>query len=81
MSEVNIIELVDLNEQPAVSNPLEHVVSCDLNKNSMQNIGTKSRISKPDKKWLSNLSAMLYDEGWYTKSIYLSEMVNNAKDI
>ena len=30
MSEVNIIELVDLDEQPTVSNPLEHVVSCDL---------------------------------------------------
>jgi hypothetical protein len=32
MSEVNIIELVDLNEQPTVSNPLEHVVSCEFNK-------------------------------------------------
>ena len=26
MSEVNIIELVDLNEKPTESNPLEHVV-------------------------------------------------------
>ena len=28
MSEVNVIELVDLNEQQTKSNPLEHVVMC-----------------------------------------------------
>lgn len=76
-SDVNI----DLAEETTVSNPVEACDSGGLNKNSLQNIGIKSKLSKSDKGWLSRLSSMLYDEGWYTKSIYLQQMIDNSGDI
>ena len=67
-------------KQQTVSGQIEHVVSSELSKNPLQNIGAKSKMSSTDKDWLSRLSGMLYDEGWYTKSIYLQQMVDNAED-
>ena len=77
--EINIGAIAE-NDQPTVSGQIEHVVSSELSKNSLQNIGVKSKMSSTDKDWLSRLSVMLYDEGWYTKSIYLQQMVDNAED-
>lgn len=40
--------------------------------------GNGSTLKRADAKWLSNLAKMLSEEGFYTKSKHLNELVDNA---
>ena len=45
-----------------------------------EDIGLGSSLTTKDKAWLTDLAKLLYDEGWYTKAIYLGELVDNAQE-
>lgn len=47
--------------------------------NSLEAIGKNSKLARSDKEWLLTLAALLQEEGWYTKAIYLRQMVKNAE--
>ena len=44
----------------------------------MENLGKSSSLSVCDKRWLEALSDALYEEGWYTKSMYLAKLIDNS---
>ena len=45
-----------------------------------EDIGLGSSLTTKDKAWLTDLAKLLYDEGWYTKAIYLGALVDNAQE-
>tara|TARA_R110000851_G_scaffold102356_1_gene218902 strand:+ start:472 stop:621 length:150 start_codon:yes stop_codon:yes gene_type:complete len=47
----------------------------------LQDIGKDAKLTLKDKAWLNDVAKLLHDEGWYTRAIYLWQMVDNANDI
>ena len=46
---------------------------------NLECIGSNSILSEADAKWLERLAENLYEEGSYTKAIYLQHLVENAE--
>ena len=47
----------------------------------METIGIGSTLATKDTEWLNRLADMLYEEGFYTKGIYLLKLVENANKV
>ena len=45
----------------------------------LENIGKESILSEADSRYLTGLGRWLYENGFYTKGIYIDALVENSK--
>ena len=45
----------------------------------LETIGQHSTLAPSDAEWLERLAGVLGEEGWYTKAIYLHQLVENSQ--